>query len=465
LASGARMLITGGTVVKTAADGGVVTDGAVAIEGNRIAAVGPSEEMPSRFEAAPRIDASGKIVMPGLINAHTHLYSSLARGITADISASSNFVEILEHMWWRLDRALSDEDVWCSAAVGAIDLIRHGTTTIIDHHASQVAVTDSLWNVAEALTDVGIRANLCFEVSDRGGPVKRDEGLVENERFARWIAAGREESSIMSEAGIEGASAYAGSMMGASVGLHASFTLDDGTLERAASIASDESIGCHIHVAEDEADVRNSLERCGKRVVERLESFGILGEKSIAAHCNHVDENEIEILRGTKTIVAHNPQSNMNNAVGCADVPHLLDEGVIVGLGTDGFTASMFDEMKVANLIHRHNAGDRTVGHDVAARLCLSNNPKIASTLFDDRVGSIEPGVLADVIVLGYDPPTPLTGDNFVGHLIFGLTGWMVETVIINGGVVMRDREFTGIDVDGIMSRARERARDLWARM
>jgi cytosine/adenosine deaminase-related metal-dependent hydrolase len=170
-------------------------------------------------------------------------------------------------------------------------------------------------------------------------------------------------------------------------------------------------------------------------------------------------------LRGTKTIVAHNPQSNMNNAVGCADVPHLLDEGVIVGLGTDGFTASMFDEMKVANLIHRHNAGDRTVGHDVAARLCLSNNPKIASTLFDDRVGSIEPGVLADVIVLGYDPPTPLTGDNFVGHLIFGLTGWMVETVIINGGVVMRDREFTGIDVDGIMSRARERARDLWARM
>jgi cytosine/adenosine deaminase-related metal-dependent hydrolase len=125
----------------------------------------------------------------------------------------------------------------------------------------------------------------------------------------------------------------------------------------------------------------------------------------------------------------------------------------------------MFDEMKVANLIHRHNAGDPTVGHDVAARLCLSNNPKIASTLFGDRVGTIEPGAVADVIVLDYDPPTPLVDGNFAGHLIFGMTGWMVETVIVNGRVVMREREFPGIDADRIMERARERARDLWRRM
>ncbi len=414
--------------------------------------MGSAADIASRYDGAEIIDASGKLVMPGLTNAHTHLYSALARGLVADIASSSNFTEILEHLWWRLDRALTLDDVRISAAAGAIDLIRNGTTTIIDHHASQVHIDGSLSAVAESLGECGLRFNLCFEVSDRDGEEAREAGLAENERFAREVASGRASSGKRDSSSGSGPDDR---RVGASVGLHASFTLDDATLERAAGMAADLGVGCHIHAAEDAADVEDSIRRSGKRVVERLESFGVLGPRSIAAHCIHIDARETSMLAESGTIVVHNPQSNMNNAVGCADVPGMLDSGVLMGLGTDGFTASMFDEMKVAN----------RVGHDVAARLCLHNNQTIASRLFDDRIGRLEPGALADVIVLDYDPPTPLETGNFGGHLIFGLTGWMVETVVIGGRVVMRDRELTTVDSRDIEARARARARDLWKRM
>jgi len=443
-------ILVGGTVVTGGTDCSVIDDGAVAVRGAEIADVGPNAELSARYPDATVLDAQGKLIMPGLVNVHTHLYSSLARGLMADIAPSKNFVEILEHLWWRLDRALTRDDVWYSAMVGAIDLVRNGTTAIVDHHASQTAISESLSDVAAALAEVGLRANVCFEVSDRDGADVRDTGLAENERFARWLA--------------ERGSDLAG-MLGASVGLHASFTLEDATLVRAAEMAEAFDVGCHIHVAEDRADVEDSLRRTGTRVVERLNDKGILGPKTIAAHCVHVDERERAILKETETVVVHNPQSNMNNAVGRADVPGMLEDGILVGLGTDGFSASMFDEMKAANLIHRHDAGDPRVGHDVAVRLGLENNALIASRLFGRRVGTLEPGAAADVIVLDYDPPTPLVGENFGGHLIFGLTGWMVETVMINGRFVMRDREFVTVDVEDVTARARERADELWRRM
>jgi putative selenium metabolism protein SsnA len=449
LAGDAATIITGGTVVPGGLDAEPVENGGVAIVDGVIREVGPSAGLGEKYGRATVVDASGGLVMPGLINAHTHLYSALARGMTADVAPSSSFVEILEHLWWRLDRALTLEDVRVSAAVGAIDLIRNGTTTIVDHHASQVAVTDSLSAVAAGLADVGLRANLCFEVSDRGGPASRDDGLKENERFAEWAAGRTADRGLFT----------------ASVGLHASLTLEDATIERAAGIARDHGIGCHVHVAEDRADVEDSLARSGMRVVERLGSLGVLGEKTVGAHCVHIDERERTLLRETRTCVAHNPQSNMNNAVGCADVPALLDEGVLVGLGTDGFTPSMFDEAKAANLIHRHQAGDPRVGHDVARRLLMEGNPAIASRLFGRALGRIEPGAVGDVIVLDYTPPTPLARENFAGHLLFGLTGWMVETVVVGGKVVMHERELTGVDPDEVAAVARERARALWARM
>ncbi len=450
-----RLLISGGTMFTGGEGGRVVSDGAVLVEDNRITAVGSSREVEALVvddATVERLDAAGGLIMPGLVNAHTHLYSALARGLTADLKPSGNFVEILENLWWRLDRALTNEHNWYSAAAGALDLIASGTTTIIDHHASQVHVEGSLDNVAEALIDIGIRANLCFEVTDRDGPVKRDEGLAENETFGRRVAA-------------EHASAEGERLLTSSVGLHASFTLDDETLDRASALARELGVGCHIHAAEDRADVDDSLERCGKRVIERLHDHGILGDRSIAVHGIHLSDAEFGLLKETDTIVVHNPQSNMNNAVGRSNVVRMLDEGLLVGLGTDGFTGSMFDEMKVANLIHRHDAGDPRVGHDVAMRLCIQNNPSIASRLVGDRVGVLERGALADVIVLDYDPPTPLVDGNFGGHLIFGLTGGMVNTVVINGSVVYRDREFLTVDAVATRARARELAADLWERM
>jgi putative selenium metabolism protein SsnA len=444
-------IVTGGTVVPGGGDWRVIADGAVAIAGGVIAEVGPADVVASRYPGATTIDVSGKLVLPGLVNAHTHLYSTLARGMTTAIESSANFTETLEHLWWRLDRALTRDDIWYSAAAGAMDLLRNGTTTIVDHHASQAAIPESLTDVAGALADAGLRANLCFEASDRGGRTARDQGLRENERFAVWAAGQR--------------SALGGGAITASVGLHASFTLDDDTLSSAAAIARAHGIGCHVHVAEDKADVEDSLARSGKRVVERLHSFGILGPKTIAAHCVHIDANEAALLRETGTIVVHNPQSNMNNAVGCARVPWLLAEGILVGLGTDGFSASMFDEMKAANLIHRHEARDPRVGRDVATTLCLSNNAIIASRLFGIPVGTLEPGAAADVIVLDYDPPTPLVDGNFPGHLIFGLTGWMVETVIVGGRVVMKERELVTLDAEKTAAEARRRAKALWERM
>ena len=440
------IVIVGGAVVTGGSRPSVVEGAAVAVEDGRIAEVGPAHAVAGARPGATRLDATGRLIMPGLINAHTHLYSELARGITAPIEPSRNFVGILEHLWWRLDAALTDEDVWHSAAAGALDLVRSGTTTIVDHHASQSAIDGSLDIVADALSAVGLRANLCFEVSDRHGREVREAGLRESERFAA-------------------AAVDAGPRLTASVGLHASLTLEDETLERAAAIASDAGIGCHVHVAEDRADVEDSLARSGKRVVERLASFGVLGPKSIAAHCIHVNERETGILAETRAPVVHNPQSNMNNAVGCADVPGFLERGLTVGLGTDGFTASMFDELKVANLIHRHEAGDPRVGHDIGARLCLDGNAEIAGRLFGERLGRLEEGAPADIVVLDYRPPTPMTGENFGGHLIFGLSGGMVETVMIGGVVVFRDREFVGVDEDAIASAARKRAEALWKRM
>jgi putative selenium metabolism protein SsnA len=454
------VIVSGGTAV--AGTGQVVPDAAVAIRGNRIVAVGPASVVEKGHTAESWIDASGKLVMPGLINAHTHLYSALARGLLVEIEPSCCFTEILDHLWWRLDRALAARDVTASARVGAIDLIRNGTTTIVDHHASQVAIEGSLSRVADALADVGLRANLCFEVTDREGREVRDAGLAENERFAKRMATLRGGARGGTPASTPGG---CGGLLSASMGLHASFTLEDETLERASGIAAEHGMGCHIHAAEDRADVEDSVRRSGKRVIERLLSFDVLGPASVAAHCIHIDEGERAILKETGTNVVHSPQSNMNNAVGCAAVPTLLDEGVLVGLGTDGFTASMLDELKVANLIHRHEAGDPGVGHGVGMRLCFENNPVIASRLVGDRVGVLEEGALADIIVLDYDPPTPLVSENLAGHVIFGLTGWMVETVIIDGRIIMRDRELLTVDGREVAARGRERARELWKRM
>jgi len=439
------MLITNGTLVTFGEENEIIPYGALLIEGDQIAAVGRTTELVDRYPDEEILDAQGKLVMPGTICAHTHFYGAFARGMAPKTEPPSNFLQILEYLWWRLDKALNLDDVRYSALVCLVDAIRNGTTTLIDHHASPHAIAGSLDVIAEAVTEAGLRACLCYEVSDRDGEEIAIEGIKENERFIKEAS---------------------GSLLAGTFGLHASLTLSDETLKRAAEVAGELTAGFHLHVAEDKADPADSLKRSGLRVVERLEKAGILGAKTIAAHCVHIDAFETDILRETATKVAHNPRSNMNNAVGVADVPRMLRRGIDVGLGNDGFSNNMFSEMKTAYLLHKHAQGDpRVMGADQVLQIAVRNNRRIANLFFPKPLGELSIGAHADIILLDYISTTPLHAGNFPWHLIFGMDGGQVDTTIVGGKVLMKDRKLLTLDEEAICARSRELARKLWARM
>ena len=311
-----QLLIDGGIIVTLDADDAIVPDGAVLVDGDRISAVGEAAALRAAFPAAERLDAGGRVVMPGLINAHMHLYSTLACGLAGEPAAS--FLEILEGMWWRLDRALTPESLRPSALIPLMEGLLRGTTTVIDHHASPSCIPGSLLALERAAVEAGVRVNLCYELTDRGGEREVAAGLHENARHLERCAASGD------------------ALVTGSFGLHASFTVSEPTLRRATEIARDLGAGFHVHVAEDRADQEDCVARTGRRVVERFHEAGVLGPRTIAAHCVHVSPEERALLAETGTLVVTNPQSNMNNAVGATPLLELVAAGVRVGLGTDG---------------------------------------------------------------------------------------------------------------------------------
>lgn len=423
------------------------TDGALLIRDGRIAAIGASRELEGAHPQEQRLDARGEWLLPGNICAHTHFYGAFARGM-ALAGAPANFPEILEQLWWKLDRALTPEDTRCSTLVCLLDAIRHGTTTLIDHHASPEAIPGALDVLAQAAKEAGPRVCLCYEVSDRDGKAVAEEGLAEN---ARFVARARRENNHR---------------LAALFGLHASLTLSDETLAQAADLGRSLDVGFHLHLAEDEADVRDSLRRSGMRPAERLAKAGILGPRTIAAHGVHLDAREIALLAETGSWVVHNPRSNMNNAVGAAEVERMLAAGVQVGLGNDGFSNDMFQEMKAAYLLHKLAQRDpRAMGANVVMRLAVENNRRLARTLFPLPLGELAVGAAADLILLRYDPPTPVSVENWPWHIIFGVDGGQVTTTIVGGEVLMRERQILHLDEEGILARARELATRLWRRI
>ena len=445
------MLITNSTLITFGEKNQVIFDGAILITGEHIADLGSTAELTAKYPTEEILDAQGKLAMPGLICAHTHFYGAFARGMAIPGEAPRNFPQILEKLWWRLDKALLWQDIRYSALVCLVDAIRHGTTTLIDHHASPNAIEGSLDVIAQAVEEAGVRACLCYEVTDRDGEEKAKEGIGENERFIKKIKG--------KLGGTQG------NLVGATFGLHASLTLSDETLERAVEVARELDVGFHIHVAEDMADQRDSLKKSGLRVVERLEKLGILGEKTMAVHCVHVDAHEKEILHETGTRVVHNPRSNMNNAVGVADVPGMLKMGIDVGLGNDGFGGNMFTEMHAAYLVHKLNKSDpRVMGADQVMRMAFQNNAQIASLFFPDPLGQLSVGALADVVLVDYQPTTPLTAGNFPWHIIFGVDGTGVDTTIVGGRMLMRNRELLTLDEEEICAKSRELAARMWRR-
>ena len=432
-----------GIVATLGSENHVQWNATVVTEGETILAVGDAAEMKKRFPAAESVDCSGKIILPGFICTHHHFYSTMARGMAIPGDPASNFVEILERLWWKLDRALCDEDILLSAQIPLIECIRNGTTTVIDHHASPSQREGSLDLLEQAVREAGIRASLCYEVSDRN---VQGGGVEENARFIRKIGKGDGQIAAM-------------------MGLHASFTLSDETLEKCVGIAADAGVGCHVHVAEDLADREDSLKRYGMPTVQRLDKKGASGEKSLFIHCVHVDDAEMDTIAATKTAVVHNPESNMNNAVGVTPLFELLRKGVLVGLGTDGMSSDMLAQMRCAYLLHRLANHDPRVAFMEAPQLLLQNNPEIAERQFGVRLGELAPGRPADLAILDYAPPTPLTDGNFLGHLIFGLVDATVDTTVCRGRILMRNKQILVLDEQRIAARSRELAPKVWQRL
>ncbi|MBM3145811.1 MAG: putative aminohydrolase SsnA [Chloroflexi bacterium] len=432
-----------GIVATLGSQNRLLWNGAVVAEGEWVVAIGDASAMAKRFPKAEVVDCDGKIILPGFICAHHHFYSTMARGMAPPGEPASNFVEVLERLWWKLDYALSKEDVLLSAQIPLIECIRNGTTTIIDHHASPSYRDGSLDLIEDAVREAGLRASLCYEVSDRNVP---GGGIAENERFIKKIGKGDGQIAAM-------------------MGLHASFTVSDETVEKCVGIANDAGVGCHIHVAEDLADRKDSLAKYGLPTVNRLHNLGVSGERSIFVHCVHVDEAEMELLADTETIVVHNPESNMNNAVGVTQVLKMLKKGVLVGLGTDGMASDMLSQMRCAYLLHRLDNRDPRVAFMEAPKLLLQNNAEIAERQFGLRLGEIAEGRPADLAILDYHPPTPLSEANFLGHFIFGLTDANVDTTVCRGKVLMKNKEILTMDEERIAARSRELAPEMWKRL
>ena len=420
-----------------------LANGCVAMDGDAIVEVGDTGTVRGRHPGAEFVDAHGGVIMPGLINAHEHIYSAFARGLAIRGYHPEGFLSILDGLWWTLDRHLLLPETRLSADATMIDCIENGVTTIFDHHASYGEIIGSLFAIADSARQYGVRVNLCYEVSDRDGEQKMRAGVQENVDFIEY--ARRDKTGML--AGL--------------FGMHAQFTLSDETLDHCLSKAP-AGAGYHIHVAEGIEDVYACLKEHGKRPVYRLHDFGILGENTICGHCTHVSDAEIDMLRETGSNVAHNPESNMGNAIGCPPTLHMMHKGVCVGLGTDGYTNDMIESYKVGNIIHKHNLCDPTVAWGEIPTMLFENNPKIAGRFFKRPLGVLKPGAYADVIVTDYDPLTPMDGNNVNGHILFGMNGRSVVSTICNGKVLMKDRKVLVADEKLVMQECRASATKLW---
>ena len=420
----------------------ILPAGAVAWDEGRIVAVGAADALQHSYPAAECLDAHGGLVIPGLVNLHHHFYSALARGLDPR-TPMRNFTEVLDRLWWRLDRALDPETIGLSARLSAADCIRWGCTTVFDHHASPSYIDGSLDVIAEALETAGLRGVLCYEITDRNGSEQAERGLEENLRF---LAARAEHPTVR---GV--------------MGLHASFTLRNRTLEQVAARRPANG-GCHIHVAEDPVDVVTSKAEFGVEPVQRLAGFDLLDDRALLAHGIHLDPDAYELAAAHGATLIHNPESNANNGVGRLDVPETTAHGCRVGLGTDGMSSSVLRALRSAFLLHRAGRQDPDSGFDALPDL-LGTNVRVARRfLGEPLLGRLTPGAPADLIAIDQPPPTPLTTENLFAHLVYGVPEAAVRHTIAGGAVLLRDFRHTTLDPAELAARAREATPALWDR-
>jgi cytosine/adenosine deaminase-related metal-dependent hydrolase len=346
--------------------------------------------------------------------------------------APANFLEILRLVWWRLDRALDVESNEMSARIGAIEALRCGTTTLIDHHASPSAIDGSLDAIERGIDSVGLRGVLCYETTDRHGRAGRDAGLAENHRYLKLCDRRRDER------------------FAALVGAHAAFTLDDESLNALVAMSKGFHAGIHIHVAEDPCDVN---------AFERLSRHGVFQRDCILAHGTHLSDDAIARVNEIGLTLAHNTRSNMNNAVGYAPL-HKLTCPVM--LGTDGIGGDMFGEMRTAWFKSR-DARNGLSPIDIIHM--QANAARRASQSLGVTLGKLEPGAAADIVVTDYSPFTPIDSSNLTGHLLFGIEARHVRDVAIDGRWQMRDRKLINIDEAKTRDVAQRISKSMWERL
>ena len=436
------LLITNAQVVTLDDENRVIDGGSVYVVDDKIVDVGNLDV--EALKPDRTIDAGGKLLMPGLIIAHHHLYSTFARGFTPPGPPATNFDENLRFLWWKLDAALDSDDVYYSALLALMDAAKAGCTTVIDHHASPSCCDGSLDWVERAFTDIGLSGCLCYEVSDRNRP---GEGIEENERFIRKCRDSGDDR------------------MAAMFGLHASMTLSDKTLDRCAAIGNELDAGFHVHAAEDAIDVTTTRERHGKRVLDRFHERGMTGHKSIFVHGTHLEPAEMKLLAETDSMLVSNPESNMNNGLAVSPVLDFVQHGVLVGVGTDGMSSHVISQARAMYMHQRTLHRDPTLAFVESCDILLRNNRRIANRLFSEPRGSIVKGQLADIVIYDSVPFTPLLPETFFGHLLFGIGFSRAHTTIARGNVIVENGGLVKLHEKDVRAHCVERAATLWSRI
>jgi len=435
-----RTLLKNVRIIDPAGGAGFVENGYILIDGSFIEACGTMEELQAE-SVDKTFDLAGKTVLPGMINAHTHLYSALALGMPGPKQQPENFAQILERVWWVLDRALDTDSTRASYWAGLIDCLRHGVTTVIDHHSSQNFIERSLSMLAEESERIGVKISLAFELTDRNGREGFQRGLAEN--LNAWETF--RDTPLVHP------------MMG----LHASFTLTDDSLrEVQKALEKREGMGIHIHVAEDAADEADARGRGYASVIHRLNSFGLLNEHSLLIHGLHIPDEDEETVLQSGAMLVHNPSSNANNRVGM--LPTSRIKNLNAGLGTDGMQANMLAEAKEGTLIRSSHlvGGEGSVDY---VGMLFRRNAEIASKLFGRKIGRIKAGYAADLAIFEYDPRTDLGPQNVVGHLLFGMK--KPSDVMSEGVFQIRDWEFVNLPEEELLAGARVQSQRLWDAM
>jgi 5-methylthioadenosine/S-adenosylhomocysteine deaminase len=432
------LLVAGGIVLTADRDWSIYDPGAVAVDGGAIVGLGTREEVEEAYRGRERIDVKGKLVMPGLINAHTHAPMTLFRGIADDLPLET---WLYEYIWPAETELLSPDFVRLGTQLAAAEMIRSGTVLFCDMYYFED-------DIAKACKEAGIRVVIGEALVDF--PTANCKTPEDQLKYTEYLLSGWDNDSLVVP----------------SVQPHSPYAASSELMQQAKALADEYGAPYLLHVSETQSEVQESIEKYGRTPVGRLADLGVLGPTTVAIHGVHLTDEDIELLAQHEAGVVHCPESQLKLASGFTPVPKLLEARVKVGLGTDGAASNndldMFGEMGTAAKVHKVIAGDPTA---VPARQALSMATLQAARVLGlgDRLGSLEVGKRGDIIVLDLDVPHMVPVYDITSHLVYAAHSSDVRTVIIDGWVVMRDRELLTLDEGEIFAHAREMAREIVA--